>query len=121
MSKNSNWAGLKVSFGSVSLEFDAWRAHKAVVDASGITLLPSADLGAPKGGVASREVPVCHAEGALQFDGVAGAPRTMVCSQSAVASETCVPEISPAEPRISLVPFSTSFPRIRAVVLALTL
>lgn len=43
----------------------------------------------------------------------------MVCSQMAVASETWVAEISPSEPRISVVPFSTSRPRMRAVALAL--
>ena len=46
---------------------------------------------------------------------------TMVCSQMAVASETWVAEISPREPRISVVPFSTSRPRMRAVALALIL
>jgi hypothetical protein len=45
----------------------------------------------------------------------------MVCNQTAVASVTCVAELSPKEPRISVVPFSTSRPRMRAVVLALTL
>jgi hypothetical protein len=41
--------------------------------------------------------------------------------QRAVASETCAPLISPNEPRISVVPFSTSRPLIRADVLAFTL
>jgi len=42
----------------------------------------------------------------------------MVCSQSAVASVRWPPLISPIKPRISVVPFSTSRPRIRTVVLA---
>ncbi len=45
----------------------------------------------------------------------------MVCNQIAVASETWVAEISPREPRIWAVPFSTSRPRMRAVALALIL
>jgi hypothetical protein len=45
----------------------------------------------------------------------------MVCSQSAVASEACAPDISPNDPRISVEVFNTSRPRIRAVVLELTL
>ena len=46
---------------------------------------------------------------------------TMVCSQIAVAIETWVAAISPREPRISVVPFSTNRPRMRAVALALIL
>jgi len=39
----------------------------------------------------------------------------------AVASEMWVAELSPKEPRISVAPFSTSRPRMRAEVLELTL
>lgn len=45
----------------------------------------------------------------------------MVCNQSAVASDLWALDTSPNEPLISVVPFSTSRPLIRADVLALTL
>ncbi len=46
---------------------------------------------------------------------------TMVCSQSVVAPEAGAPETSPRDPRIAVEPFSTSRPRMRALVLDLTL
>ncbi len=67
------------------------------------------------------EVAVRGAKVALQLDGVTAVSGTIVCSQRAVASETCAPLISPEDPRISVAPFNTSRPRIRAEVLELTL
>ena len=67
------------------------------------------------------KVAVRDAKTPLQFDGIARGSGTMVCSQITVASETWAAEISPGEPRISVVPFSTSRPRMRAVALALIL
>ncbi len=46
---------------------------------------------------------------------------TMVCNQSAVASETCAPELSSSEHLISVNPFTTSRPRIREDVLQFTM
>ena len=82
----------------------------------------SADLAAPEGTCgrpqsirpATRKYP-CSSTVSPAVSG------TMVCSQSAVASETCAPLISPNDPRISVAPFRTSRPRIRAEVLELIL
>ncbi len=75
-----------------------------------ILLRRSADLAAPEGRVVGGEVAVRDPEIPLQLDGIAAVSGTMVCSQIAVASETWVAEISPREPRISVVPFSTEPP-----------
>lgn len=81
----------------------------------------SADLVAPEGGVIGGEVAVRHPEKPRSSTVSPAVCGTMVWSQIAMASETWVAEISPKELRISVVPFSTSRPRILAVALALNL
>jgi hypothetical protein len=72
--------------------------------------------------VVGREVAVRDPEVPLQLDGIAGGERHHRLQPERRGERDMRPaEISPREPRISVVPFSTSRPRIRAVVLALTL
>lgn len=58
------------------------------------------------------EVAVRDPQIALQFDGIAGGERDHHLQPKGVTSETCAPLISPRDPRISVVPFSTSRPRM---------
>ena len=74
-----------------------------------------------KGRVVGREIPILRAEIPLQLDGIARRQRHHGLQPEGGGYETCAPLISPKEPRISVAPFSTSRPRIRAEVLELTL
>src|SRR6056297_175115 len=82
---------------------------------------PSADLCAREGGVVGSEVAIRGAEVARSLTMSPAVSAIIVCNQSAAAWEPGAPLISPREPRISVVPFSTIRPLIRADVLASTL
>ena len=68
-----------------------------------------------------REVAVGRTKGALQLDGIAFGKRHQSLQPERRRLGACAPETSPLEPRISVDPFNTSRPRIRALVLELTL
>jgi hypothetical protein len=71
--------------------------------------------------VIGREVAVRDPEIPLQLDGIARRQRHHRLQPEGGGERDMGAEISPREPRISVAPFSTSRPRIRAVALELTL